>query len=305
MERTVQPSVESLIGLLRCKMTAVNQQFTHILSLRARGDRETAARIEQVDNVDFVNAMRIIDHLVANGVPIELEPGLYVTGCARTSMLFAEQAMESRMAAAIAAVACEAAVFDRLVAPALAPRADYARWLSGELETAPPEADEEERFGEVTFDLCAHALALMEQSLVHAFLHRQAADLRAADASWATSGAAMMHLTSIVRLLTGEGSTPFPGTSPRLNIAHASRDAPELERELAAQTAEAARQASRDTDHPGIATLCRDIAGDCDRISAWSPGAPHPAQETNPPAFHSFDKTCARFLSSEGTPSTT
>ena len=186
----MQPSVESLIGLLRCEMTAVNQQFTHILSLRARGDHETAARIEQIDNVDFVNAMRIIDHLVGSGIPIELKPDHYVTGCFRTSMLCAEQAMEIRMAAALEAVACEAAVFDRLVAPAQAPRADYARWLFGELETAQHEEAEGKRFGKETFDLCAHALALMEQALVHAFVHRHADNQRAADASWATSGAA-------------------------------------------------------------------------------------------------------------------
>ena len=181
-------------------------------------------------------------------------------------------------------------------APAQAPRADYARWLSGELETARPAGDERERFGRETFDLCAHSLALMEQSLVHAFLHRQAGDHRAADASWATSGAAMMQLTKLVQLLAHEGSTPFPGSAPGLRIARASRDAPELENELAAEAAAAARRASRDTDHPGIASLCCVIAGDCDRISAWTSGEAHPAQRTNPPAFHSFDRTYSRFL---------
>ena len=295
----MQESVKSLVRLLRCEMTAVHQQFTHILSLRARGDHETAARIEQVDNVDFVNAMRIVDHLIGTGVAMELDSDLYVTGCSRSSMLFAEQAMEGRMAAAIEAVTCEDAVYNQLVAPALTLRANYARWLSAELENVQPDRDDGTRFGDETFDLVAYLTALIEQSLVHAFVHRHANDPQAADASWATSGAAMMHLTYIVRLLAREGSTPFPGSSPELRVAHTPHRAPDLERELAARTTEAASQAAINTDHPEIETLCRDIAESCRQLSEWTPEIPHPAHETNPPAFHSFEKTYARHVAAD------
>ena len=54
----------SLNKILRCEMTAVNQQFIHVLALRDWGFAETAERIMAVDYVDFPNAMRIIDHMV-------------------------------------------------------------------------------------------------------------------------------------------------------------------------------------------------------------------------------------------------
>lgn len=292
-------SAKSLVRLLRCEMTAVNQQFTHILSLRARGDHETAARIARVDNVEFVNVLRIADHLIGTGVVPELDCDLYVTGCSRTSMLRAEQAMEGRMAAAIAAVACEEPVYDQLVAPALSPRADYAKWLSRELENAGPDRDEGRRFGAEVFDLVAYLTAQMEQALIHAFLHRQAGDSRAADAAWATSGAAMMQLTRIARRLAREGSTPYPGSSQALRIARAPDQAPDLERELAAQTAVAAEQAAADSGHPDLAALCRDIAESARRLSDWTGEGPHPAHRTNPPGFHSFEKTCARYFAGE------
>ena len=56
-----------LRDLLRAELTAVNQQFIHVLALNRRGYAETADRVYEIDKVDFPNAMRIIDHLVASG----------------------------------------------------------------------------------------------------------------------------------------------------------------------------------------------------------------------------------------------
>ena len=71
---------ESLNDVLRCEMTAVNQQFIHVLALREWGDDETAERIMQVDFVDFPNAMRIIDYLVETKTPIALASGSCTPG---------------------------------------------------------------------------------------------------------------------------------------------------------------------------------------------------------------------------------
>lgn len=45
-------------------LTAVSQQFFHMLVLRKRGRPDLAARIKLVDDMDFPNAMRIIDLLL-------------------------------------------------------------------------------------------------------------------------------------------------------------------------------------------------------------------------------------------------
>jgi bacterioferritin (cytochrome b1) len=52
---------ESLYRLLRCELTAVNQQFIHALGLRDWGYAEAAERIMAVDYVDFPNAMRVLE----------------------------------------------------------------------------------------------------------------------------------------------------------------------------------------------------------------------------------------------------
>ncbi len=109
----------------------------------------------------------------------------------------------------------------------------------------------------------------------------------------------MMHLTHLVRLLAREESTPIPGSFPPLRVADTPHNAPDLESELAARTGEAARHAAILTDHPGIGALCRDVAGFCTRLSDWTPETPHPAVETNPPAFQSFDRTYAKYVAAD------
>ncbi len=92
---------DSLNGVLRCEMTAVNQQFVHVLALRQWGDDETAERIMQVDRVDFPNAMRIIDYLVETETPIGLVSDRFTPGANYRSILLSEQTIEQRLSAAI------------------------------------------------------------------------------------------------------------------------------------------------------------------------------------------------------------
>lgn len=64
--------VAHLNAALRGELTAVNQCFSHILALRAWGEPGTARDREPVNNADFPNAMRIVDHVLARGALPEL-----------------------------------------------------------------------------------------------------------------------------------------------------------------------------------------------------------------------------------------
>ncbi|MCP4765290.1 MAG: hypothetical protein GY875_03380 [Gammaproteobacteria bacterium] len=98
----MQTNPVALLHVLRCELDATNQQFVHILALKLRGEQQAARRITEVDDVDFANAIRIIDYLVATNTPIVLPAGLCVPGTDYLSMLISERAMEARMREAIA-----------------------------------------------------------------------------------------------------------------------------------------------------------------------------------------------------------
>ncbi len=287
---------ESLNRLMRAELTATNQQFTHVLALRAWGDEETAARIMEVDYVDFPNAMRIIDHLVEAELPVELPPDPYTPGTGLASMLRAELAVEGRINEAIETAADLDERGRAFVAAAEAPRAAYGAWLRDRLsrahsgEGAAPPDDAE------IADLLGHLITMIEQPLVHAFVHRHQGEPRTADAAWATSGAAMVQATQFVRLYAAEKTVPAPGPIPAPRIARQSDEAVDCDRRLAEDCAEVAAQAARASRQDAAAQLCSTIADYCRALADWEPGRPHPAADSNPPAFASFEATLTRFV---------
>lgn len=286
---------ESLNRLLRCELTAVNQQFTHVLALRAWGEEEIAARIMDVDMVDFPNAMRILDTLIATGQPLDLAPDSFVPGSNVWGILLAEQAMERRLSEAIAGARVTGQRAQALVATAQKPREAYALWLTDRLSDGGPDGTAEPRTDADTADLVAHLIAMIEQTLVHAFIHRHAGDVEGADAAWAASGGAMMQLTEMVRLFAAQESVPAPGVFPAMHIALRSEEAVEADRRLAALCAEEAARVAGHSAEDAIADLCRRIADYSLEQSRWRPGPEHPAARTNPPAFASFEATLKRF----------
>jgi bacterioferritin (cytochrome b1) len=292
----VDSQSESLKELLRCEMTAVNQQFIHVLALREWGDQETAARIMQVDYVDFPNAMRIIEYMVATGAPIALAPDPFIPGASLRRILLAEQAMEQRLCAAIARAACEDERAQRLVASAKEPRQAYSAWLAGRLDEVGPDDTMESPANTDTAGLVAHLITMIEQSLVHAFLHWHGGDAEGADAAWAASGAAMMHLAQFVRLFAAQRSVPKPGAFPALRIASRPEEALDLDRRLAGLCADVAATVASGREQNAFTDLCREIAGYGLKASRWRPGRAHPAASTNPPAFNSFEATLTRFV---------
>jgi bacterioferritin (cytochrome b1) len=287
---------ESLNRLLRCELTAVHQQFIHVLTLRERGREETAARIMKTDTVDFPVAMRIIDFLIETGAPLALASEAFAPGQDHRSILAAEQTMEARLRAALDAADCADERAVALLATAEAPRDAYAAWLAAQLGDSDPDpAPAAPRFPE-TAGLVAHLAVLIEQAMAHAFLHWHRGTRDHADAAWATSGGAMMQMTAFVELFAAHRATPAPGDMPALRIADDPADAFDCDRRLAADCAEEAAGAAAACREPALAALCRSIADYSRRLSVWSPEAPHPAAATNPAAFASFEATLDRFV---------
>ncbi len=122
-------------------------------------------------------------------------------------------------------------------------------------------------------------------------MHWHGDDPDSADAAWASSGAAMMHLTEMVRVFAAHRTVPVPGEFPALEIAGAPAEALELECRLAKRCADEAATAAGRCEEIAIANLCRKIADHCLEVSRWSPGQAHPAASTNPAAFGSFEAT--------------
>ena len=156
---------DSLNGVLRCEMTAVNQQFIHVLALREWGDDETAERIMQVDRVDFPNAMRIIDYLVEAETPISLVSDRFAPGTNYKSILLSEQTVEQRLSAAVEKAACTDDRAQALNSAAKGPREAYATWLVDRLHRENDDEAVATLAGTETAGVMAHLIAMIEQSM--------------------------------------------------------------------------------------------------------------------------------------------
>ena len=282
---------DTLNDVLRWELTAVHQQFIHFLALREWGDDETANRILKVDFVDFPNAMRIIDYLVETRTPIEIGSRHFTPGTDYRNILLSEQAMELRLSAAIAKANCTGHRARALISTAEEPRESYAAWLTERLNGAARKKTVATLAGSETAGVTAHLIALIDQTMVHAFMHRHGGDRAGADGAWASSGAAMMHLTELVHLFAAHRTVPIPGEIPAPQIAGELAEAFDLDCQLAASCADEAAMAAGRCEEIGLANLCRKIAERCLELSRWSPEQVHPAASTNPPAFGSFEAT--------------
>ena len=185
---------DPLTDVLRCEMTAVNQQFIHFLALREWGDDETAERIMRVDRVDFPNAMRIIDYLVETKTPIAIASGSCTPGTNYRDILLSEQTMERQISAAIEKSSCTDDRAQALISAAAEPREAYAAWLTDRLNRTNHDESGATLAGTGTARVIAHLIASIEQTMMHAFVHWHGGDPDGADAAWASSGAAIVML---------------------------------------------------------------------------------------------------------------
>lgn len=294
----MQTQSQSLNSVLRCELTAVIQQFIHVLALREWGDNETAERIMQVDRVDFPNAMRIIDYLVETETPIGLVSDRVAPGADYRSILLSEQTIEQRLSAAIENAACTDNRAQALISAAKRPREAYAGWLADRLNGENCHEAVATLTGTEIAAVIAHLITMIEQSMVHAFVHWHRGDVDNADAAWATSGAAMMHMTEFVHLFAAHQTVPIPGEFSALQIASEPAEALDFDRQLAKRCADEAATTSGSCEEAANAKMCRKIAGYCLELSRWSPKQAHPAASNNPAAFSSFEATLTKFVRS-------
>lgn len=286
----------ALLDILRRELDATNQQFAHILALREWGRKEAAARIAEVDDIDFVNAMRIIDQLVGSGVSISLAPAEFNPGTDYASILRAEQAMETKLIAVLERFPAVQSAANQLVVAARKPRTAYARWLVDNIAETRSATPDHCAAAEVLEGLVAQLITMIEQSMIHAFVEWHGDNKPAADSAWASSGAAMMQLTRLVRLCATLPGVPKGGSCPAANICNQPGATLAADLELAQSCALEADNASLRCDHPGIARYCSSIGEYYRQLCDWRPPATHPAASSNPPVFHNFSATLAKFV---------
>jgi bacterioferritin (cytochrome b1) len=277
--------MDALNALLRAEMTAVNQQFIHILALRRLGDLRRADRVYEVDRLDFPNVLRIIDHLAAAGRPVALRPEMPDPGFPIPSLLQAELRIEQRLSK-ILETKPSSDTRSCLVA-ARAPRDAYREWLTTELETQ--KDDREPGVGFPATNLLFSCLILvLERMMIRAFVNWHEGDREAANIAWAMSGVAMVQATALVNALTDLRS------APKLNakIRKAVRD----DRDLITAYAEIADQASLRETEASLKLICTRAAAYTRALAAWQPAAPHPALAACAPSFKSFEATLKKFV---------
>ncbi len=287
---------DALLKVLRYELDATNQQFIHILALKLWKEKDVATRITEVDDVDFANSMRIIDYLVSTHTPITLPAGNCSPGTDYASILLAERAMENRLSNAIDDCPQQENEWQYLVEAARAPREAYASWLDDNIADVVVEEPKQDPLVLVTADLGAHLLTLIEESLIHAYIHWHADDKPAADAAWATSGAAMMHMTRLVQLFSRLPGVPVPGDCPVANIQCDPDATLDADRILAKQCSQQALATAESCDHEAIARFCTETAEFYQGLACWQVQTPHPAIASNPPVFHSFEATLNKFF---------
>ena len=299
-DNVLKSECEHLNRVLRCELTAVNQQFIHVLALRDWGYAEAAERIMEVDYVDFPNAMRIIDYLVRARLPVLLPSERPTPGTTYEGILVSENALEQRLLAAIEEAVCTDDHPRALVSAARAPRKSYAAWLTAQLDgSGVDETLQDDLFPE-SFGVFAHLIATIEQAMVHAFVHWYEGEVQIADAAWATSGAAMMQATEFVHLFAAHRTLPLPREMPALQIASESAAGLEFDRQLAGSCAREAAEAADACNDIAVADLCRKIARYSLRLSGWKIGEAHPAADDNPAVFGSFEGTLRKFVQAVG-----
>jgi bacterioferritin (cytochrome b1) len=279
--------MDALNALLRAEMTAVNQQFIHILALRRLGDLKRADRIYEVDRIDFPNVLRIIDHLVATGRPVALTPEMPDPGLPTVGLLQAERRIEERIAKILAA---EPAA-DRSIGPffetAQAPPDAYRIWLTTELKGEDDRSDPGRAYP-ATDRLFSCLILILERMMVGAFVSFHEGARASADIAWATSGVAMVQATALVNALTDLRAIPRLSTEIRKNI----RD----DRDLIAAYADIADQASLRETEESLKLIGTRAAAYTRALAAWQPAAPHPALAACAPSFKSFEATLKKFV---------
>ena len=288
------PDSVALRHVLRTQLTAVNQQFVHVLALRVWGEDEFAAAVQKIDNIDFPVSMKIMNHLVEKEVPHELEFAGFSPGDDVAAVVAAEREVEARMADALSVELDRDDPTAAWITAARKPRPDYASWL--EAKGAAVRRNEDGALGFEPADRVFSALvAWLEQAMAHAFIHRHRGTPLDADIAWATSGVAMTKSSVLVRAMAQLGCTPKARAGTGIRIQERPEAAREQDRHLAEVCARVAGEAAEGLTGK-LSRFSRDIKAFAIRVANHDGSGQHPSQAVTSPAFSSFEATIGRFV---------
>lgn len=250
-----------LTALLRVQLTAVHQQFIHVLALRRRGDAARSSRIYEIDRVDFPIVLQVLDHLARNHCPLELASSPPTPGWPLARLLRSEIAAENRMSAVLANPPADAAGA-RMFAATLAPRSSYRQWLEAELASVDGDPTEPPIISYPAADLLfSWLIKMIEQTMAHAFVHWHQGRRDAADISWAISGMAMTQATSLVNALADLDAMPAPFDVGFPEVALESDEAIRRDARLSHKLAEAAAESVRREVNSSLKPICEQVTG--------------------------------------------
>ena len=279
--------------VLGIQLAAVQQHFIHVLMLRAWNEDAVADRITSIDAVDLPNAMRIVDCVVSTGhLPMlasdhrTLAENMPGPGESLNAVYAAEMRLDRRLRDVLTSVEqdltpCTRHVPIVLVSIPLKSRTAYQEWLQQQIEFScdgvkPDELPDPAKLG--LDSLFANLMVMINQTLVHAFVHWHRGEFGLADSVWATSGAAMMHATGIVKALALRHVAPDPARAAIRGdvalpcMAAATADALASDRLLAERCRAAAQRAAITQQEADLAATCGRIREYFDVLVRWRPG---------------------------------
>ena len=193
--------------------------------LRAWNEEAIADRITSIDAIDLPYAMRIVDCVVSTGrLPAlasdhqTLAGNMPRPGASPSAVYAAETQLDCRLTDVLESVERgltpdASNVPIELVSNPLEHRTAYQDWLRQRLEhpcdgVKAGELADPAKLG--LDSLFANLMVMINQTLVHTFVHWHVGERELADSVWETSGAAMMHATSIVNSLAPRHVAPDP-----------------------------------------------------------------------------------------------
>ena len=274
-------------------LAVVQQHFIHVLMLRAWNEDAGAARISSIDAVDLPNAMRIVDYVVSAGyVPTlasdrrKLVANMPGAGDSPKAVYAAEERLDGELKDVLTSVERELRQYERnvpieFVSTPLESRAAYQNWLRQQLEL-PCDGVKPGELGEpakLSLDsLFANLMVMIDQTLVHAFIHWHGGEFGLADSVWEMCGAAMMHAAGIVNSLAYRHIAPDPTRSVKEdNVAFpctvaAPSEALASDHLLAERCLAAAKRAASTQQEPDLADACCEIEIYYGELVCWRPG---------------------------------
>jgi bacterioferritin (cytochrome b1) len=311
--------LQALNSILRVQMMAVKQHFIHVLILEAWGDAETAAGITAIDSIDLPNAMRIVDFIASEHAVPELSGdrqslvrNMPVAGATYEGIFAAARAAERRLIDVLKTSqrtlsTLEAHDKAHLVREPLAARESYQQWMARQAAKGLASGSSSLRLSQselLTLNaLFAHLMVVIEQGIVHSFVHLHSGQEEFARMAWEISGAAMMQAADITKLLAQSHAAPPVGEAvlagmvalPR--VGSTSADAMMLDQALAQRCRTMAESATKALRSTGFESVCEGCVVYNQAVVDWQEGHDLP-DITNP--CRDFDRTLKMYVFRDG-----